>query len=155
MPNKARPPLTPVNQPQSFTPQLRRTHCQRHSPNSSPLLPQGQNRSRPPATVTPNQMLPSVTTVVPTRTTTSMTTKGHRNGKHHHFFSNHQSNNKNNNQQQQQHTFFNNNHNHYYSSKLDRSINNCEKFLPDHDLNSSMRENDLLLIHAKQAKRSV
>jgi hypothetical protein len=45
--------------------------------------------------------------------------------------------------------------NNYYSSKMDRSIINCEKFLPDQDLNNSIRENDLLLIRARQSTRFV
>jgi len=39
----------------------------------------------------------------------------------------------------------------YYSSKINRTINNCEKFLPDQDLTNSSKENDLLLIHASQS----
>lgn len=38
---------------------------------------------------------------------------------------------------------------------MSRSIANCEKFLPDQDLMNSTKENDLLLIHARQAARFV
>jgi hypothetical protein len=63
------------------------------------------------------------------------------------------------------HFFFSNRHQHrllnhnknnnYYSSKINRTINNCEKFLPDQDLTNSSKENDLLLIHASQSTRFV
>lgn len=41
--------------------------------------------------------------------------------------------------------------NNYYSSKMDRSITNCEKFLLDQELTNSSRESDLLLIRAREA----
>lgn len=35
----------------------------------------------------------------------------------------------------------------FHSSKTYRTIDNCEKFLADQELNNSSKENDLLLIH--------
>jgi hypothetical protein len=127
LPNKNRLPLPSTTQPQSTTSsQLRRTNCQRRSPDSSP-----QSRQK----TTNNQTLSKPSTA----------TKGCRNGKHHNIFSNMHPNHN--------HTFFGNNTNNYYSSKMDRSIINCEKFLPDQELTNSTKENDLLLIHARQSTR--
>lgn len=133
MPTKNYPPLPKLAQNQSATAaQLRRTNCQRRSPNSSPQI---QQRSR--QNITNNQAV--------TTTTTTATAKGYRNGKHCLFVSTNNSNHR--------HILFGHNNNNYYSSKMDRSIVNCEKFLPDQDLINSTKENDLLLIHARQSTR--
>ncbi len=65
----------------------------------------------------------------------------HHGKRHHFFFSNRQQNRLLNDQKT----------NNYYSSKSNRTVNNCEKFLPDQDLTNSSKENDLLLIHASQS----
>jgi hypothetical protein len=101
-----------------------------------------------------NTIQSPITRSMPTKTltATSTTNKQHRHSKYHQFFSN---NHHHHHHRHHHQSFFNNHTNHYYSSKIDRSINNCEKFLPDHDLNNSIRENDLLLVHARQTPRFV
>jgi hypothetical protein len=142
LPFKNRPPLPPTNQLSSRTSQLQRINCQRRSPNSSPVLPQAQQRCHQNTTTTTTTTSTTSTknqTLTPStknQTLTSSTTaKGYRNGRYHYFFSSN-----------------NNNNNNYYSSKMNRSIVNCEKFLLDQDLINSTKDNDLLLIHARQSK---
>ncbi|CAF2329083.1 unnamed protein product [Rotaria sp. Silwood2] len=127
--NRVHVPLSTQNRSTAL--QLRRANCQRRSPNSSPSLLQGQQWSH--QNTTNNQVL--------------STTKGHRNGKYYNFFSN----NNSSDHHHHHHALFGNNN--YYSTKMDRSITNCEKFLPDHDIINSTKENDLLLIHARQSTR--
>ncbi|CAF0736549.1 unnamed protein product [Rotaria sp. Silwood1] len=129
LPNKKRVHVPLTTQHRSTALHLQRSNCQRRSPNSSPNLLQAQQWSH--KHTTNNQVL--------------STTKGHRNGKHYNFFSN------NNTNDHHHPALFGNNN--YYSRKMDRSITNCEKFLPDHDLINSTKENDLLLIHARQSTR--
>jgi len=118
-----------TNVPSLSQAQLKRLNCQQYSPNSS-----SQQRSRQNTTTSINSIpLNSQLSSIPNKT----------NKRHHFFFSNrHQNqlltNNKNKNKN-------------YYSSKMNRTINNCEKFLPDQDLTNSSKENDLLLIHASQS----
>jgi hypothetical protein len=131
--NKARSPLSSPAQTQLTTLELRRNNCQRRTPNSSPVVSVVQQRKH--QNKTTNQ---------------TSTTKGFRNGRSYLFFSNHNPN-------PRRRTLFgsSNTNNNYYSSKLDRSIVNCEKFLPDQELMNSTKENDLLLIHARQSARFV
>jgi hypothetical protein len=119
--------------------QLHRMNCQRRSPNASPLLPQVQQRAPSQDNKVNNRNPPTPKT----NTLTTDKSKHTHQNKYRCFLLN--------NQQQHHTTLFGNPHNHYYSSKMDRSIDNCEKFLPDQDLNGSVRENDLLLIHARQS----
>ncbi|CAF0905036.1 unnamed protein product [Rotaria sordida] len=130
LPNKNRVNVPLSTQHRSTALQLRRVNCQRRSPNSSPNLLQRKRWSH--SNTTNNQVL--------------STTKGHRNEKHYNFFSNN-----NPSDHHHHHALFGNNNNNYYSTKKDRSITNCEKFLPDNDLINSTKENDLLLIHARQS----
>ncbi len=130
LPNKPRPPVPLASQPQSTTSQLRRTNCQRRSPNTSPVSTPVQQRTY------------QNTTNDQTSSTTIRKKDLHE--RQCLCFSN-------NNPKHPQTLF--GNHNNYYSSKIDRSIVNCEKFLPDQDLTNSTRENDLLLLHARQSTR--
>ncbi|CAF3285528.1 unnamed protein product [Rotaria socialis] len=128
--NRVNVPLSA--QTRSTNLQIQRTNCQRRSPNSSPLLSENKKWSK--KKTTKNQIL-----------STSITTKRHQNGKQHHFFAN-------TNPEDHHSTLFSNTNN-YYSSKINRSITNCEKFLPDQDIMNSTKENDLLLMQARQSAR--
>jgi len=131
VPNKARLNTPLSKQFQSTTLQTQRANYQSRTLNSLPVLPRSQQQ----------QSRQNIKTK-------SVATKGCQHKKHYHFFSN-------NNSKQHHHTLFGSNNNNYYSSKMDRSIINCEKFLPDQDLTKSTKENDLLLIQARQSNRFV
>ena len=130
-----------MSSPTATTSQLRRNNCQRRSPNASPVLPSNQQRTRQNTTA----ILSTTTT---TTTTAAVPVKSCRSGRDYLCFANNNSNTRS------RQTLFGN-HTNYYSSKIDRSIVNCEKFLPDQDLTNSTKENDLLLIHARQSARFV
>lgn len=150
MANKQRPPLPGARPLQSTNSQLKRINCQRRSPNASPLLSQGHQPSRPLSVSNEKRILPSTITTIPTTTNIASPMKQPARRKFTHFCFH-----RSKNHPQYQHSFFPNHRNNYYTSKMNRSITNCEKFLPDHDLSSSVREKDLLLIHAKQGTRFV
>ncbi|UJR13599.1 hypothetical protein I4U23_000612 [Adineta vaga] len=105
---------------------IRRLTSQQQSSNSS-----SQPRSRQNTTTSVNSI--PLSSQSPT---VSMNNTNHEKNRHF-FFPNRPSNHLLTNQK-----------NYYYSSKLNRSINNCEKFLLDQDLVNSSKENDLLLIHS-------
>ncbi|CAF0726103.1 unnamed protein product [Adineta ricciae] len=105
--------------------------------SQSKLQPRSTNHQRHSSnssSMSPRATKQSRSTTKDSQIISSPAEKGHQNKKSNRFFST---------------------HNQYYSSKKDRSINNCEKFLPDQDLTNSTKENDLLLIQARQPNRFV
>ncbi|CAF1681868.1 unnamed protein product [Adineta ricciae] len=104
---------------------IRRLTAQQHSPNLS-----SQARSRQNTTT-------SLNSIPMSSQSSSIPLNPHQEKRHHFFFSNRQSNH-----------LLAHPKNSYYSCKLNRSINNCEKFLLEQDLANSTQENDLLLIHS-------
>ncbi|CAF0841717.1 unnamed protein product [Adineta steineri] len=115
--------------------QVQRLNYQQRTSNSLAISPKIQHQARQ---NTANNQISST----PTNRAT-----GCHHKKRLYFFSNHSSNHR--------HALFSNNNNNYYTSKLDRSIINCEKFLPDQELTNATKENDLLLVHARQSIRFV
>ncbi|CAF1674888.1 unnamed protein product, partial [Adineta ricciae] len=102
--------------------------------NLQPRSTNHQRHSSNSSSMSPRATQQSRSTTKDSQIMSSPAEKGHQNKKSNRFFST---------------------HNQYYSSKKDRSINNCEKFLPDQDLTNSIKENDLLLIQARQPNRFV
>ncbi|CAF1000904.1 unnamed protein product [Adineta steineri] len=113
--------------------QLRRIPYQQHSPNTS-----SQQRSRQNTTTSINSIPPM------SSQSSSIPLNNHNEKRHHFFFSNRQPN-----------RLLSLHNNYYYSSKINRSINNCEKFLLDQDLTNASKDNDLLLIHTNQSTHFV
>ncbi|CAF1659604.1 unnamed protein product [Adineta ricciae] len=104
---------------------VRRLTAQQHSPNLS-----SQARTRQNTTT-------SLNSIPMSSQSSSIPLNPHQEKRRHFFFSNRQSNH-----------LLAHPKNSYYSCKLNRSINNCEKFLLEQDLANSAQENDLLLIHS-------
>ncbi|CAF1645950.1 unnamed protein product, partial [Didymodactylos carnosus] len=126
--------LQKLDQFSSSSSQLRRKHCQRRSPRSSPILSVHDG----------TRMLnkPPRRSLTPSTTNNSNSTSHLSNiltQKYRQTFSSVEPTNCKINK------------NNYYTKLAPRSVNNCEKFLPDHDLNGS-KENDLLLMNRQSAR---
>lgn len=129
---------TRTNVPLLSQTQLRRLPCQQYSPNSS-----CQQRSRQNTTT-------SINSIQLTIQSSPISIANNLTGKRPQFFFS----NRPQNRLLKNNMNINNNNNYYYcSSRMNRSINNCEKFLNDQDLTNSSKENDLLLNHANPLTR--